>query len=421
MRNRAYWSRDKLIAYQNKKLRNILRYAYEFVPFYHAKLKQSEIKPDDVKTIDDLHRLPIIRKNEIRANVSSVISTEFKTQNLRVLSTSGSTGKPLHVYVSKDEDGFRKAKHLRANLSCGHNPLDCWVTITSPSHFSEATRLQQILNIYSPKFVSVFTDVSQQVLAIDKIRPDILDGYSSSLFMLAKEVEKTGTRTVRPKCIFGGAELSDIGSRRFIEKVFAAPFYDQYATIELERMAWQCPAKSGYHIDSDALIMEFIDESGVEEVAEGESGEIVCTSLFNYAMPFIRYAIGDAGMPSDEECPCGRKLPMIKSIEGRKDSLLFFPNGRILSPRALTVAVGSFALNAYIEQFRVTQTRIDQCQIQIVAKQGVDRAVLEKKLIIHLAKSLNIRENEVTFTVEFVDNIPADKSGKRMIVKSDLI
>lgn len=421
MRNRAYWSRDKLIAYQNKKLRNILRYAYEFVPFYHAKLKQSEIKPDDVKTIDDLHRLPIIRKNEMRANVSSVISTEFKTQNLRVLSTSGSTGKPLHVYVSKDEDGFRKAKHLRANLSCGHNPLDRWVTITSPSHFSEATRLQQILNIYSPKFVSVFTDVSQQVLAIDKIRPDILDGYSSSLFMLAKEVEKTGTRTVRPKCIFGGAELSDTGSRRFIEKVFAAPFYDQYATIELERMAWQCPAKSCYHIDSDALIMEFIDESSMEEVAEGESGEIVCTSLFNYAMPFIRYAIGDAGIPSDEECPCGRKLPMIKSIEGRKDSLLFFPNGRILSPRALTIAVGSFALNPYIEQFRVTQTRIDHCQIQLVAKQGVDRAVLEKKLIIHLAKSLNIKENEVTFTVEFVDNIPADKSGKRMIVKSEMI
>jgi len=420
MMRRAYWSRNKLLDYQNKKLRNILRYAYEFVPFYHAKFRQARIKPDDVKTVDDLSKLPIIRKNEIRANPDSGVSREFKMQNLRALSTSGSTGKPLRVYVSRDEDGFRKAKHLRANLSCGHNPRDCWVTITSPSHFSEATRLQQILNIYAPKFVSVFADVSQQLSTIEKIKPDILDGYSSSLFMLAKEAKKTGTKSIKPKLIFGGAELIDNASRQFVEKAFNAPFYDQYATIELERMAWQCPAKFGYHIDADALIMQFVDESGEEEVTEGESGEIVCTSLFNYAMPFIRYAIGDSGIPSDEECPCGRKLPLMKIIEGRKDSLLFLPNGRMLSPRAFTIAVGRFSLNQHIEQYRVTQKRIDHFEIQIVTNENVDRTVLEKELITHLEKSLNIKANEVTFDVRFVEDIPLNKSGKLMIVNSEI-
>jgi len=420
MIRRAYWPRNKLLDYQNKKLRNILRYAYEFVPFYHERFKQARIKPDDVKTVDDLNKLSIIRKNEIRENLNSIISREFKMQNLRTLSTSGSTGKPLRVYVSKDEDGFRKAKHLRANMSCEHNPHDCWVTITSPSHFSEATRLQQILDIYAPKFVSVFADVSQQLSTIEKIKPDILDGYSSSLFILAKEAKKTGTKSIKPKLIFGGAELMDTASRQFVEEVFDAPFYDQYATIELERMAWQCPAKFGYHIDADALIMQFVDESGREEVAEGESGEIICTSLFNYAMPFIRYAIGDTGIPSGEECPCGRKLPLMKIIEGRKDSLLFLPNGRMLSPRTFTIAVGRFPSNQYIEQYRVTQKRIDYFEIQIVTKENVNRTVLEKELITHLEKILNTKANEVTFDVRFVEEIPLNKSGKLVIVSSEL-
>lgn len=420
MMRRAYWPSSKLLDYQNKKLRSIIRYAYEFVPFYHAKFRQVQIKPDDVKTVDDLGKLPIITKNEVKANFDSVVSREFRTQNLRTLSTSGSTGKPLRVYISKDEDGFRKAKHLRANLSCGHNPRDCWVTITSPSHFSEATRLQRILNIYAPKFVSVFADVTQQLSIIEKTRPDILDGYSSSLFMLAKEASKTGTKAIRPKSVFGGAELSDDASRQFIEKVFSVPFYDQYATIELERMAWQCSAKCGYHIDADALIMQFVDANGEEEVAEGESGEIVCTSLFNYAMPFIRYAIGDTGTPSDEECSCGRKLPLMKAVEGRKDSLLFLPNGRILSPRAFTIAIGGFQSNQDIEQYSLTQKRIDHFEIQIATRENVNRTALERELITHLEKVLNIKANEVTFNVRFVEKISLNRTGKLTVVNSEL-
>ena len=419
MNNRAYWPRSKLLNYQNRRLRNVLRYAYDFAPFYHEQFRQAGIRPDDIKTVSDLKKLPIVRKNEIRENIDRVISEEFKQQNLRELSTSGSTGKPLRVVVSKDEDSFRKAKHLRANMSCGHKPLDRWVTITSPSHFSETTRLQQTLGIYAPVFVSVFADVREQLSATAKIRPDILDGYSSSLFMLAKEADRTGVETIRPKSIFGGAELSDDASRRFVEEVFDAPFYDQYATIEFERMAWQCPAKFGYHIDADALIMQFVDENG-EEVTEGENGEIVCTSLFNFAMPFIRYAVGDTGIPSNEECTCGRKLPIMKMIEGRKDSLLFLPNGRILSPRAFTVAIGTFPSNQYIEQYRMTQKKTDYFEIQIVIQENVNRTALEKELTAHLEKMLNLEANEVTFEVKFVEEIPLDKSGKLTIVGSEL-
>jgi phenylacetate-CoA ligase len=364
--------------------------------------------------------LPIVRKNEIRENIDSVISEKFRTRNLRTLLTSGSTGKPLKVFITGDEDNFRKAKHLRANLSCGHYPWDRWVTITSPSHFSEATKFQQFLGFYAPRLVSVFDDTPRQMSLIDKIRPDILESYSSSLFLLAKEVEKSGLKTIKPKAVFGGAELLDNSSRRFIETVFETPFYDQYATIEFERMAWQCPAKSCYHIDADALIIQFVDKDG-KEVSEGESGEMVCTSLFNYAMPFIRYAIGDVGIPTDEECACGRKLPLMKIVEGRSDSLLFLPNGRTLSPRTFTIAMNKFKLSKYIEQFRVIQKKIDYFEIQIkIQDENANRTSVERELVEHLRKMLNIEMEEITFDVRFVEEIPLDKSGKLKIVSSEL-
>lgn len=419
MYHRAYWPRGKLLSYQNKRLRSVVRYAYDFVPFYNRTFRLAGIRPDSIKTVSDLGKLPIVGKNEIREDPDSLISREFRQQDLRTLSTSGSTGKPLRIFVSKDEDGFRKAKHLRANMSCGHMPLDRWVTVTSPSHFSEVSGFQHMLGIYAPVFVSVFADVRTQLSAVAEIRPDVLDGYSSSLFVLAKEADRTSMDAIRPKAIFGGAELADDATRRFVEEVFDAPFYDQYATIEFERMAWQCPARFGYHMDADALVMQFVDENG-EDVAEGESGEIVCTSLFNYAMPFIRYAVGDTGISSDEECPCGRKLPLMKMIEGRKDSLLFLPGGRILSPRAFTVAMGRFPSNQCIEQYRVTQKKIDRFEIQIVAHEKVNRVALQKELAAHLEKMFNLGVNEVAFEVKFVEEIPLDKGGKLMIVGSEL-
>ncbi len=254
-------------------------------------------------------------------NVKEMISAEFNIENLKMLSTSGSTGKPLFLYINSAENEFRKAKHLRANFGCGQKPRDRWVTIIAPHHFSKSSNLQQIVRLFTPTAVSVFTDPSIQVSLIEKLNPDILDGYSSSLFVLAKELEKNGIDTIRPRSVIGGAELVDSYSRKFIEKIFQTQFYDQYSSVELERMSWQCRVRDQYHIDADALIMQFVDKNG-EEVSAGERGEIVCTSLFNYAMPFIRYAIGDVGVPSDEICSCGRTLPLMKTVEGRKDSLL---------------------------------------------------------------------------------------------------
>jgi phenylacetate-CoA ligase len=318
------------------------------------------------------------------------------------------------------EDEFRKAKHLRAQIFIGQKPWHKWVTITSAAHFAETTRLQRLLGFFSVIPISIFSDVSTQISQIEKLRPDVLDGYANSLLLLAKEVNRRGLDAIKPKFLVSGAELIDIPSRKFIEDVFKAPLYDQYASVEFERMAWQCLEKAEYHIDADSIIMEFIDND--DEVAPGEEGEIVCTSLFNYAMPFIRYAMDDVGIPSEKtECSCGIKFPLMKVMEGRKNSLLALPGGRVLAPLAFMLSLHTFKFYGNIDQFRIIQKKKDLLLFKLKIKGStVDERIIRMELQSHVRKTLNIKQEEMTFDVEFVDHLPLDKNGKFRIVISEL-
>jgi phenylacetate-CoA ligase len=417
LNRQARWNPHKLKEHQIRRLNRVIRYAYDNVPFYNKRFKESGIRPEGIKSKDDLNKLPIIRKTDIRGNLGETISKDFDINSLKMLSTSGSTGEPLFIYLRASEIEFRKAKHLRANISCGQKFRDRWVTLTGPQHFGKTTRLQRLCGFYVPTAVSVFDDVSTQISIIENLKPDVLDGYSSSLLLLAKEVEKQKIETIKPRLIIGGAELIDSYSRKYIEKVFGVPFFDQYSSVEFERMAWQCQERRGYHIDADALILQFLDKNG-EEVSPGESGEIVCTSLFNYAMPLIRYAIGDVGTPSDETCECGRTLPLMEMVEGRKDSLLFLPNGRILTPRAFTLALHEFKYYDSIEKFRVVQKKLDAFEFDIKMKNDtLKENFLKKELSDHLR---TIFKFDALFEINFVDDINLDKSGKLMAVVSEL-
>ena len=418
LNKQAFWPPSKLAEYQAKRLQRIIRYAYEKVPFYNEMMKNSGIKPEEIKTSDDLNKLPIIRKKDIRENRGEIVSRDFDIKNLRMKSTSGSTGEPLSIYLSPREIEFRMAKHLRANISCGQKAFDKWVTLTGPQHFGKSTRLQRLFRFYVPTAVSVFDDVSTQISKIERLKPDVLDGYSSSLFLLANEIEKTNVKTIKPRFIIGGAELIDKYSREHIEKVFGVQFFDQYSSVELERMAWQCHEGKGYHIDADAMILQFLDKNG-DEVSVGERGEIVCTSLFNYSMPLIRYVVGDVGTPSNETCECGRTLPLMKMVEGRKDSLLLLPNGRIVTPRAFTIALHEFKYYNSIEKFKIIQKKLDAFEFNIKMKNTILKENIFKVELADHLKTV-FRSDELTFEINLVDDITLDKNGKLMSVVSEL-
>jgi len=334
---RLRWNSDKLRSYQEKRLRHIVKYAYKSVPFYHDEFKAARINPRSIETLDDLGRLPIIRKDKLRqVKPQKLVSSQFNRSKLRKVRTSGSTGEPFEFYLSGEEDDWRKSIYMRANISCGQRARDRWIVITDPRHFWETTSVQRRLRIYAQTCISLFNDIGKQITLVRKNKPDVLDGYSSSILSLAKEINRQKLKGIHPRIIFGTAELIDTTSISYIEQVFQANYYDQLGCAELDRTAWVCPEKAGYHMDVDSVITQIVDRDGTE-VSAGERGEIVYTSLFNHAMPFIRYATGDVATPSDQSCPCGRVLPLMKMIEGRKDSFVFLPDSRVISPRAFTL------------------------------------------------------------------------------------
>lgn len=415
------WSRRQLEDFQNNKVRQIMSYAYEHVSFYHRKFDELGIKPADIRTVADLNKIPVTGRDELQKHSEELVSDDFDANKLITVSTSGSTGRPFFTRITDAEDDFRKVKLLRANIICGQKPRDKWVVVTAPQHMAHVPTLQRFFGVYCPVPVSVFDGSKAQLAKMEKLMPDVLDGYSSSLLLLAREADKKGRIEFAPRMIIGGAELIDASSRKYVEGVFNAPFYDEYACVELERLAWQCKEKKGYHIDADSVVMEFLDEDG-KKVGPGETGEIVCTSLFNYAMPFIRYAVGDVGKVSKEsECSCGISFPLMEVIEGRKDSLIVLPDGRVLSPLVFGWIMEFFKYYSHINQYRVVQKRIDLFRFIIKKKDSeVDEKHMEVELPQHFRRFLNLDVSEVDFEVVFVDEIPLDKSGKLRKVISEI-
>jgi phenylacetate-CoA ligase len=335
------------------------------------------------------------------------------------MKTSGSTGNPLIVYINSNEDLIRKAKHIRSNKNLGQRIRDNWVTITGPHHFPQkTTTIQDLLNIYNPRPVSVFLDIESQISSIAKLKPVILEGYATSLYLLASYLEKKNSDIIKPRFIVSSAELLTDSDREKIESVFNVPVYDQYSCIEFGRVSWECEHRTGYHIDSDNLVVQFIDESG-EEVGVGETGEIVCTSLFNYSMPLIRYSIGDYGSLSDEPCNCGITLPLMKHIEGRHDSIIVFPDGRKVSPRALSISMSMFKDYSNIQQFQIIQKKVDSIKVSLKLKQTINNNFCSD-LTAHLYNVLSLDKEQINIDVELVENIPLSKTGKLFYIKSEV-
>jgi phenylacetate-CoA ligase len=414
----THWTTKQLEEYQNKQLRQVIRHAYDNVPFYHKKMREANLTPADIKTKADLNKLPVIRKKELKQNAPDLLCKGYDFGKLRKVSTSGSTGEPLFLYLSEPELEFRKAKHLRANISVGQRAWHRWITLVGPQHANKTGSLQHWLGMYVPVTLSVYNGVDVQIKQLEKLKPNVLDGYSSSLLVLAQAIECQGAKSFSPNFLIGGAELIDKLSRQYIQRVFDVPLYDQYSSVEFERMAWQCTQQSEYHMDADGVILQFLDKDGCE-VSAGETGEVVCTSLFNYAMPLIRYAIGDMGIPSEETCSCGCTLPLMKMVEGRKDSMLILPNGQLLTPRAFTYAVHEFPYYSEIEKFRIIQKDTDQFELILKIKTNhYLQEVLRRELYRHLTSLLNLQGAH--FEINFVDDIPLDRNGKLSIVVSKL-
>ena len=386
-------------------MRRIVRYAYENVPFYHRLLKEKLLKPDDIRTLDDLQKIPIVTRKDIQNNLNDMISTKINRAHCVKKKTSGSSGVPLLILRDNDASNFKSAVSLRQFLECGGKLRDKQLQLRERG----ASSLPENLNkpFYEPlgflrtEWVKTGEILDGLVPYIKAYRPDVLIGYPGFLQLLAEKMKSE----VRVRIIFSTGEILSKHCRHVLSSSFGAKIIDSYGCAEAGDIAWECPeGHQGYHMNVDSVLTEFVQDG--EAVAAGEDGEIVLTNLFSFAMPFIRYKIGDVGVPIDEKCSCGRTLPLMRILKGRSDDFIILPNGKRLSPLGM-VNIQCFVGIGVAEMMIVQK---DKNLIEVWLKtQGDYEGDRLKTCLSTLQKILG---PDVHVCSRFVNEIPRNGAGK---------
>ncbi len=412
-----WFPRREIELLQTKNLRFILKHAYRTVPYYRKVFRERNLSPNDIRDFNDLAKFPILTKADVRNNFENLISRGFPRSNL-ILKKSGGSGDQIAFFNTKEDLSWVIAAEHRAYGWAGYRLGDpCYLFWGSPIDLpKQSKRMRQLTS--AVKRLSVFNSyvISNEVLTnwthlLKKYNPEIIRGYASSVYLIAKYLLENGFDFVRPRAVITSAETLLDHMRKTIEEAFDCPVFDFYGSREIGSIAAECKEHSGYHISAENIVLEFVREG--KAVAAGEEGVILLTNLRNFGMPFIRYKIEDVGIPSDEACNCGRQLPLLSRIEGRISQFMAIRDknsGRIVPVSAADPGFMTIALmHVPIERFRIIQESIDRVVIKAVKGKGYSNKHTDF-LVKQLHKYLG---DTIAIEIEFVDSIPPLPSGKR--------
>jgi phenylacetate-CoA ligase len=331
---------EELSKYQNKNFKKMVQFAYT-VPLYHHTYKKAGIHPDDIKSIEDIKKLPTVSKYDFKNYYpDGLVSSKIKKSKLIEVTTSGTTGKSLSIYVDmveivnglfgyirflREHDiNWRKDKLTIIGDFASHTAETGYIFKGIQSQFGKNLFLKNIqwLNTNDPP--------EKVMEEIDKFKPDFLGGYTGMLGHLALLKEKGFGQDVSPRIIASTGSSLSKSLKELIERTFNAKVFESYGSTESGPIAFQC-RYGKYHIMSDYVYLEFLKDG--ESVESGEAGKVVLTKLFGNGTPIIRYnAMNDIVAPLYEKCNCGLSGVLIDKIYGREDISLYSLDGKILLP-----------------------------------------------------------------------------------------
>jgi phenylacetate-CoA ligase len=381
------------------RLKTILRHAYDHSPFYRQRFDESGITPEDIRDLSDLQRIPVTTREDLR-NPDRMIASGSSKSQLKSSHTSGSTGRVTTTYF--DHKAWRTGKvqlKLRARVACGARPWDR-IALFQEGQLPNSWLRQRVLRQRS---FSILRPLHEILPDVQAYAPTILYGFPSYLMQLAQIAEGK----IAPRFIFTSGEMLDGETRRAIEEHLQAPVLDVYGCTELKEIAWECPAREGYHINSDRLVVEVQEP---EDLANGATSPLLVTSLYNFGMPLIRYQLGDTGRLIEASCRCGRGFPLMAPNLGRSVDYFVLPDGKTLSPYAMTCAIENVQ---GLGQYQIVQQARDQVTVRVVPLLQAD-PLIEKEIVLALSPILAGAQ----VGVDFVDAIEREASGKYRIVVS---
>ena len=403
------WSLAELENWQLERLQALLQYVYADVPGYRQLYRDVNITPRDIRSLEDMWKLPIVSKQHIRENRALFTSSSAKSFKPVELNTSGTTGTPFQFLSTRETEAIEWAFNWR-HKSWGGARL--WEPM-----FSLGGKIIVPLSQQNPPFwrtnraenmiwLSAFHMTQQNldlyVDYISKANVRFIKGYPSNLSILAHHLRGRNAR-LPMKAVFTGSEPLLAHARELIEDRFCCKVFDWYGVSERVVTASQCSVHNNYHVHMENCVVEVVQKDSV--VSKGTLGEIVGTCLSNYAMPLIRYRTGDLSSLSSEPCPCGRGLMTISQVQTKWEHLLFTEDGRWISPSVLT---HPFKPVKGVRRSQIIQESLGELRIKVVGEP--DFGTQQQALLIDGFKE-RLGES-VKITIDMVDDIPNDPSGK---------
>jgi phenylacetate-CoA ligase len=413
-------SRDpqQMDALRLRLLGDLLRHAASEVPYYQALFSQLGVKPDELLEPQCFARLPLLTRSHLRQQLGQLIAEDAGRYRLEHSSTSGSTGIPTHYYHGTEYARQSAVNIVRNQLWTGWRygepvvKIWGWVSAFNLT-FQDRLRIpvdDMLRNeIRLPAYHMTSADLRRWPVVLHQRRPSLMIGYVNAMIALAQ----------------GGALLSDVGlkgvvataetlfpaQRSLLEQAYGCKVFNRYGCRELSTIAHEC-AYGRLHVNEDWVNVEIVDSHGAP-VPAGQVGQIVLTGYFTFGMPFIRYAIEDAGAFPEQEtpCPCGCRFRSLDRLEGKLQDLISLPGGGYVSGEFFAGVLRHHP----VRQFQVLQPAIDRLEVLLVPVDGYSAQDEDemRKLILDYCP-------DTTVTFQQMEEIPLTVSGKRRLTVSQV-
>jgi len=403
------WSPGQLRAAQFAQLATLLRHAQATVPYYRERLAGFDFSAPLTGNV--FARLPLLSRARMQEAYESLCSAAVPADHGRVQQgeTSGSTGRPVRFLDTELSQSLWYAFTLRDHLLHRRDFSGKLAGIRGPSRIQPGSARG-----WGPATDSAFrtgttvmssTELSHEAQAawLMQENPDYLISIASNVKALARYCRDKGLRPSRLREVRTYGEALHPDLRAIVRDAWDVPLVDIYSCREAGYLALQCPLHEHYHVQSEGVILELLDAAD-QPCKPGELGRVVITPLHKFAMPMIRYEIGDYA-EAGEVCDCGRGLPVIKRIVGRQRNMLRLPGGALRYPR---LGEYEFSCVPAVRQFQVVQKTLRGIEVALVVARPLSREE-ETRLRTLILKNLN-GDFEIVFV--YRDAIPRSAGGK---------
>jgi phenylacetate-CoA ligase len=420
LRRNQWLSANAIDSIRHEKLQRLLVHAHRHVPYYRDAIDALGVDPRELAQAETFARLPVLTKAVIRRNHDRLQTTALAGNRLHLNSTSGSTGEPLKFYTDDSMSTYHMASVIRNKEWTGWRMSSreaCLWGAPVDANKAKAFRGRMHGRITGSLFLSAY-DMTEEAMDryvsdIAAHQPFLLVSYPSILEVFAAHCRRRNSRFESLRAIITSAETMSPDQRDLIEKTFGTRVFNRYGSREVGDIAHECASHTGLHVNSDCVLVEIVGGSG-RPCSRGETGDVLVTSLHNYGMPLIRYAIGDrASWSLQTTCECGRGLPLLAGIEGRSMDVVSTRSGKRIGGTYWTILLRS---RPGFTQFQVVQDTPDGITVRFIRDDRFDAGVLEYY-------TQRIREKcGAEFQVLFQEEKELERTaaGKRRLVVSNV-